>query len=351
MTIDTTLKAFDPQSATEEDFKLFTKFDNRWYEEMQPDDPPKTLEATTKRLLGEKHFDKIKLKRYFIHNKDQIIARVTIEVAYRDNNKHLMHAYLYVLPEFRRQGLAKILLGKILEIAKREDRSLIMSGSSSRASAGRFFAEHIGATIGSENHTNRLLFTELDSGLIAKWLSFAETKAKDFDLVFCSNPLPEADIAAIAELMMVMNTAPRDDLDIEDWTVTPADLREYEKYMAAMGTQMWLVYAKHKASGDFAGYSETYWNPNNPKTVFQEGTGVVPAYRGNRLGKWLKAAMIDKILKDRPEASCIRTGNADSNAPMLAINNELGFKPYNAVYDWQLKTQTLERYLSKEAMI
>ncbi len=44
----------------------------------------------------------------------------------------------------------------------------------------------------------------------------------------------------------------------------------------------------------------------------------------------------------------MRTGNADSNAAMLKINNALGFKPYTSDALWQVELQKVLDYLNDE---
>jgi len=75
-------------------------------------------------------------------------------------------------------------------------------------------------------------------------------------------------------------------------------------------------------------------------------TGVFPQYRNKGLGRWLKAAMLDKVLKERPQVKYVRAGNADSNAVMLKINTALGFKPYTADALWQVELQKVLDYLN-----
>ena len=89
------------------------------------------------------------------------------------------------------------------------------------------------------------------------------------------------------------------------------------------------------------------WNPNRPALISQGMTGVFPEYRNRGLGRWLKAEMLDRILTKRPQARFVRTGNADMNAPMMKINNELGFKPYIAECVWQVETEKVAEYLSR----
>ena len=116
----------------------------------------------------------------------------------------------------------------------------------------------------------------------------------------------------------------------------------------ASGKQRWALYLRDRAGGGLAGFTETFWQPGRPHLVFQGNTGVFPAYRNRGLGRWLKAAMLDRVLRERPEARCVRTTNADSNAPMLRINQALGFKPHMAQTVWQMPAAALAAYLERE---
>jgi hypothetical protein len=78
-------------------------------------------------------------------------------------------------------------------------------------------------------------------------------------------------------------------------------------------------------------------------------TGVFPQFRNKGLGRWLKASMLDKVLKERPQVKYVRTGNADTNASMLKINNELGFKPYTADILWQVELNKVMDYIQTSA--
>ncbi len=67
-------------------------------------------------------------------------------------------------------------------------------------------------------------------------------------------------------------------------------------------------------------------------------TGVKDHHRGRGLGKWLKSEMMFFIKEKYPKATVLCTGNADSNAPMLSINNRMGFKRELAFtsYKWEI---------------
>lgn len=207
--------------------------------------------------------------------------------------------------------------------------------------------ERVGASRGLETHTNQLVVADLDRELINSWLERGQQRAAEFELGFWEGAYPEAQIAEIAQLHTVMNSAPKDNLDIEDFKFTPEQTRQMEQSMFARGTQRWTCYACERATGAFAGFTEVFWHPNRPQILEQGATGVFPRYRNRSLGRWLKAAMLDKVLRERPEVRFVRTGNANSNGPMLKINFELGFKPYLSHCIWQIEMDKVVQYLGQ----
>jgi RimJ/RimL family protein N-acetyltransferase len=206
----------------------------------------------------------------------------------------------------------------------------------------------MGARKGLGMHINQLKLSEFDKTLVQKWLAQSKNLSSDFELGFLDGAYPDTLISAIADLYQeVGNDQPREDLEMEDQKFTPELMRQMEQSMFARGDRRWTIYLTNKADGKNVGLTEVFWNPNRPMILNQGFTGIYPAYRSKGLGKWLKAAMMNKILEERPEVEFIRTGNANSNAPMLKINVEMGFKPYTANTIWQVETEQVEKYLSE----
>jgi mycothiol synthase len=341
------LKRFDPETASDDYFKARIHYLNTVRQEERPDDPPRSLEASITNAKGWKLLEKVRLEVWNLWEDNIIIAELFAALSLDDENKHLIDGDLNVLKPYRRKGYSKPLIAKLLEMAEHYQRTLVILHTSSMIPAGSLVAEHLGANKGMETHTNQLVLAEIDQQLLETWINKAQTSAKDFEMGFWGDRFPEEEIHAIANMMEVMNDQPRGDLEIEDWKITPEDLRQSEAYRKAQKVKRWVLYVRHK-NGELAGFTETHWDPENPENLYQDDTGVVPKYRGHGLGKWLKATMIQKVLAERPIVKRIRTGNADSNAPMLAINNALGFKPYIAETVWQIEIEKLKHYLKEE---
>jgi GNAT superfamily N-acetyltransferase len=243
-----------------------------------------------------------------------------------------------VLPSYRRQGIAKRLLKRIVLLARERDRRLLITDTMSKVPAGEAFMQWIGAEKALESHTSQLVIAELDRTLISRWIDGAQERAAGFELGLWDGPYPDEELEAILSLYELINQQPFGELDIEDFVFTAEAIRQDEDRMYARGYERWTLFARETATGAFAGYTEVFWSPNRPEIIGQGMTGVFPAFRNKGIGRWLKAAMMEKILAERPGVKYIRTGNADSNAPMVKINHEMGFKPYISWSSWQFTT-------------
>ena len=60
---------------------------------------------------------------------------------------------------------------------------------------------------------------------------------------------------------------------------------------------------------------------------YQWGTLVRPDHRGHRLGLAVKVANLRVVQETQRQLTTLVTFNADVNAPMVAVNEVLGFRP------------------------
>lgn len=334
--------------ASEAEYAALNRHINRMRQERLPDDPPIPLTETIENLSTIPVF--VELLMWSIWNADNtdIAGFGTIQLMRLEDNRHLAQFDISVLPEYRRQGMARKLLAQIAAAAQSDQRRLLMTSTVDRIPAGEAFMTCLGAQKGLEAHTNQLDIANLDPDLVGNWISRGQENSGGFTLGFWDGPYPEEQLAEIAELIDLTNQQPLGDLEIKDMHMTGEQLRQVEKNLFARRSQRWTCYLIDRATGKFAGYTETIWNPNRPMILSQEMTGVFPQYRNRGLGRWLKAAMLERVLHERPEVRYVRTGNADSNAAMLRINNELGFKPYMAAALWQVDLTKVKEYLNRE---
>lgn len=339
----------DFEEAAEYEYACLSKFKNAIDLESHPDDPPTPLEEHIQYWKNKPSF--VEYEAYVIWNKShtEIIAHCRIMIFNTGDNEHMVRFRIEVLPEHRRQGIGQEALKVLLPFAKRHKRTLWMTFTWDNVPATTLFFERLGARRGSEMKTNQLKIEEFDKGLVKRWLKKSEKLKEEFNLSLWDGAYPDSEIKSVSNLYQVVaNDEPRDSLEMEDMNFSPNFLRGIEQSILAKGDQRWTLYLTDRANGSLAGLTEVMWNPNR-KMILQQGfTGVCPEYRSKGLGRWLKAEMMKKILAERPEVKFIRTGNANSNAPMLKINTEMGFKPYIAQTIWQVETDKIEKYLAEE---
>lgn len=344
---DFQIQTLNVRDASQAEYAALNRHTNRIRLERLPNDPPIPLQETINNLQSLPPFVDVPMWVVWTSDQSEIVAMGDLVLIRMEDNQHLAQFDLSVVADHRRKGLGRRLFALIAEAAQRENRRLLMTNTVDRLPGGQAFMTRIGAKKGLETHTNQLVIADLKTGLIDDWLVRGGALNEQFELGLWEGSYPEEKIQTIVELYDLTNQQPLGDLDVEDMHMTAEQLRQVEQNIFARGYQRWTFYVVERATGKFAGYTENIWNPNRPEVHLVEMTGVFPEYRGKGLGRWLKAAMLDKIIKARPEVKYVRTGNADSNAAMLKINHELGFKPYMAEAIWQVEIEKVLEYLKQ----
>lgn len=340
-----TITPFDVRNLTDQEIADINELQNAQKAEARPEDPPTPLEETTAFIRNLPEF--VDVWGWGGRDaSDRLVAGGQAFCFNTGENAHVLNVEINVRPQVRRRGVARELLGLVAAVAEAKGKTLLMGNTNERLPQGAAFCERVGASPGLNAHTNRLVLADVDSDLVRRWVKEGPERAPEYELVGFDGACPDDLVEAVVDVLDVMNDAPRDELALEDRKGTVDQFRDLERMNEAQGAERWWLFAKQRETDQLIGLTDVAWNPNQPETVFQGNTGVRPEHRGKAVGKWLKATMLERILAERPTALDIRTGNADSNAAMLAINHQLGFGPYIASTTWQVGLDKVKAYLA-----
>jgi GNAT superfamily N-acetyltransferase len=308
--------------------------------ELLPDDPPSPPEAFIARVRARPKM--VRMKEWLAREGDGSLAATAFVARYEaDTNQHFREAGVSVLPRHRRRGIGRALYQRIVQ-GTGEGEDIVIDGyTTDRVPAGEAFARSAGAKEVLRTHVNQLDLRELDRQLVREWTALAPA---GYGLRWIDGDVPDELIANVLLAYDTMNTAPRGSSRADDWHTTREQVGQWDRSRTRAGRERRLVLAIHEATGETAGFTELEYGPKIPHVIGQQGTAVIPAHRGRGIGKWIKGAMLDRALRDWPAARYVRTGNADSNAPMLAINTRLGFTPIWATTIWEVGIAEARRY-------
>lgn len=304
-----------------------------------PEDPPQPFESMAARMRTPSTL--FKRWRWAAFTPDRRLGGYVWMGHSTQDNLHVRDFNLRVHPEDRRRGIGRALLREAVRELGAGEGLLAMSWTRTRVPAGIALAEKLGATPGLRMRASQLELAKVDRELMQRW---AALDPEGYRLEWIDAEAPDHLLPNVITAYVTMNSMPREDLQVEDWKITPESVREWERLARERGERRRLLLAI-APSGETAGYTEISFDERERTVLHQLGTAVVPEHRGRGIGKWVKGRMVERILAEMPDARHIRTENAGSNAAMLAINVAMGFAPAWEQVLWQIPVPELRRAL------
>lgn len=158
---------------------------------------------------------------------------------------------------------------------------------------------------------------------------------------------PRVPLARLAQLMTpfsrLINAQPLGELEMPPIRYELAAFESWYRELDARGGEHYLILLN--AGDEVAAVCDANWDARVPERVHQSFTGVTAPWRGQGLAKAVKAAMLLFLRERRPEVTTFTTYNAQSNGPMLSINQRLGFRVHREECTYQLGRDALGAFL------
>ncbi len=335
------LEALDPKAAPEPALRAFYE---HWFDYQNvfvPGDPPVPFEWH----LAEWRYtpDIWPMHVWVVTDGERVLGSSGAWVDTVQNIENA-EAWVFVHRDHRGKGHGRRLAAALFDW-------LIETGhirTSFRIPEGSPFAsivESAGAVPALRMRRSRLEVSDVDRGLMDSWIDRAAMRAADYDLLFLPTPIPDEHLEAYAKIQDVMNEAPMEDFIHEDEHTTPKLWRTIEQTLDSREDLLLSYVAVHKLTGEFAGFTSVTYQTLHPTQAWVWNTGVDPAHRNKGLGRWVKAAMMIKVLDEYPAIERLDTLNAGSNEAMLNINVAMGFQPLVVQVNWQGDTATMRERL------
>ena len=253
--------------------------------------------------------------------------------------------WIYVRPADRGQGLCRTLATALLDHLEEQGRTrfdtYVREGDPAEE-----LCERAGLKPVYREKRSRLVVAEIDLVMMRTWIERAAERASDYELLELQTPFPEEVIDGYCDLQFQMNTAPIEDMEIEDEVLTPEIWREQEEQTKASFHDLLTYVAVHRPTGEFVGSTSIQTDQLQPDLAWQWETVVHPDHRNKGLGRLLKASMIERVVRDWPRVERIDTYNAGSNEPMMNINLAMGFQPIQITNVYQGDLATVREHLS-----
>jgi GNAT superfamily N-acetyltransferase len=265
---------------------------------------------------------------------------------FTDDNLELCRFELLVSPEHRRRGHGAALLDHVERFCAEHGRTTVVTGAAvfweggpARDETGARALERRGYVKAITTVNRRSPVDPFGAAEEERRYEEALAKAGDaYELRRWIGPVPDDLLSTMCRMeTMIFSEVPLGDLEFEPEQVDPAKLRAKEAVNAVEGRRKAHAVAVDRATGEVVAWTEVAVDEGDDHHGHQGITIVDPAHRGHRLGLLVKLANLRQLREHFPRLEHIWTDNADVNAPMIAINELMGYTTVDAVAEYQRK--------------
>lgn len=339
----------DPPAASEEAIRRLAWLRLLRDGELYPEDPARPLEDVMRGLTAPYDPSRRMLRWLVAEDGGQAVGCVFYEIDVADNPQQVW-VDPYVHPAYRRRGLGARMLAQVLANTAPHSPTTfgfeIEQQSAVSRPLGHLVTGRWGLAVRIVDRMSRLELADFDwaglpAQIAARWDRVGDAyEAHFFRLDELPGPDTGFDVAAyLAAVEEINNRMPLEDFEQKPETFNRQAMADMVNRQRAQGRMLWHFVIVERGSGRTAAYSTVCFNPADPRLVDQWGTGTVAEAQGRGLGKLVKLLMLQKIRRDLPGAMYIDTGNALSNAAMIGINTDLGFREIRRSHAFQVGTE------------
>jgi GNAT superfamily N-acetyltransferase len=295
---------------------------------------PFTLEEQREALCN--HTSTVHLDGYLGVEAERPVASGSVELSLSDN-KDKAFVDVHVSPPMRRRGYGSKMATYVLEQAQAAGRSTVVTAMTYPFTAREFrpgttFATRHGYSL-SQVDVHRILRLPVDEALLDRLADDAADHHTAYTLTDFIGLPPEAMRPDYCVLLnQILTDAPSGDVIYEEGRLLPEHLLERAAVLDATGRTVYTTVALDVDGAPVA--HNVLVVPRHGEKIFNSDTMVLRSHRGHRLGMATKIRNLRCATSAHPERTTLHTWNAESNVPMIAVNEAMGFEPvaYIAVY-------------------
>ncbi|WIX77162.1 GNAT family N-acetyltransferase [Amycolatopsis carbonis] len=282
----------------------------------KPGAPPVTFETAIGRLenpqpsLG-------RVLRWVARRDGRVVGLAALYFPEAENS-HLAILELTVHPDARRDRVGTAVLRALTP--ELHERTVLECWNVTKGGAGAAFGTALGFEVVDET-----VFQALSIGA-ADRSAWKVSPAAGYRLRTWQDSAPEELVASYAQARRAIADSPfgRSAYRFPRWTADR--VRESEADRRRRGIDHRVVAVVQRDSGRVVGFTELQLYPHRHDLGYQGDTAVLAAHRGRGLGFCVKAAMLRRLVAERPEVEEVITSTAAANPYMVNVNLALGYR-------------------------